>query len=151
MRSFTNVALAHQAFDQGGSENLLSCPQMVCPCGLSFPPGPSLPSGVGLGFLNFLAMRRWVLRDKYAIGTEKFTISSRLASKFLKICAIMPSTKQDAYKRGSLSRLNSERAVAKAVFGIDWSRSPHNLGFIHIAKGGFDQCQNLKNDPLVRN
>ena len=34
---------------QGRGQNFLSCPQVVCPCGFGFFPGPSLPSGAGLG------------------------------------------------------------------------------------------------------
>jgi len=52
--------LADQAPDQGGGKNFLSCPQMVCPCGFSFSPGPSLPGGAGLGAISLPAVEHLV-------------------------------------------------------------------------------------------
>jgi hypothetical protein len=85
-------------------------------------------SGAGLGFLNFLALRHLGSAGRYANATEKITISSRFVDKFMKICAVIPSTGQDGYKKSKLSEVNPGRAVAKPVFDLYWTRLPHNLG-----------------------
>jgi len=47
--------------------------------------------------------------------------------KFIEICAIMPSTRQFAYKRGNLSRLNSVGWLPKTIFVLRRANLPHNL------------------------
>jgi hypothetical protein len=48
-RAETVYGLADQAPDQSGGQNLLSCPEIVCPCGLGLSPGAPLPGGADLG------------------------------------------------------------------------------------------------------
>jgi hypothetical protein len=40
---------------KSGRQGFLSCPEVVCPCGLSFFAGTPLPGGAGLGSLGFPA------------------------------------------------------------------------------------------------
>jgi len=70
--------------------------------------------------VNFLALRRLGSEEAgYVNVTEKIPTSSALVDKFMKICAIMPSTGQDAYKKRQLSEVPPERAVEKPVFGLN--------------------------------
>ena len=51
-----------------------------------------------------------------------------IVNNFRKIYANIGVDRQFDNKKGSLSRLTPESAVAKTVFGLNWPRSPHNLG-----------------------
>jgi len=51
-RRETVHGLADQASEQGGGQNFLPRPAVVCPCSLRFPFGPPLPGGAGLGFID---------------------------------------------------------------------------------------------------
>ena len=53
---------------------------------------------------------------RYAKISEKITISGGLVDKFLKICPILPPTRQFGYKRRIVSGLTSVSEVPKTVF-----------------------------------
>jgi len=52
--SYTNLrlSLSNRSFVQNERQSFLPCPEMVCPCGLGFSSGSSLPISAGLGFID---------------------------------------------------------------------------------------------------
>jgi hypothetical protein len=56
-RSAAVHGLADQAINQSGRQGFLSCPEVVCPCGLRLSFGSPLPINAGLGSLNSTAVR----------------------------------------------------------------------------------------------
>jgi hypothetical protein len=70
--------LADQAFDQGGGQSFLPCPEMVCPCGFGLSPLPPLPGGAGLGCKAYQPHRIWSLRDWYVRNLEKIEPKPRV-------------------------------------------------------------------------
>ena len=50
-----SIGLADQAINQSGRQGFLSCPEMVCPCGLRLSSGTPLPGSAGLGSSGFPA------------------------------------------------------------------------------------------------
>ena len=52
-----SVGVADQAINQSGRQGFLSCPEMVCPCGLRLSSGTPLSGSAGLGSLRSTALR----------------------------------------------------------------------------------------------
>jgi len=87
--------------------------------GYAVPGSGRLIEGLRIGFNNRYIFIPCIIKKFINLLPALSTISSRLVDKFMKICAIMPSTGQDGYKKSQPSEVNLEKAVATPVFDLD--------------------------------
>src|SRR5665647_943091 len=108
-RSETVYGVADQAINQSGGQNFLSCPEMVCSCGLGFSSGSSLSSGAGLGFIGRKSMRCLFTNGEIRLNLKKRNFFSE---KY----ATVPSKWRFGVKNRSFVGFAPDKGVPKTIF-----------------------------------
>ena len=106
--------LSNRSFVHNGRQGFLSCPEMVCPCGLGFSPVSPLPCGAGLGSFNSTPLKYLGLDGSIC---PKF----RKNYFFPETCANMPLTRESDVKNRNFWGFSLGQDVPKTFSGLRWS------------------------------